>query len=435
MGELLSVSRRRALLALALMLGLAAIAVAPLRAAHDNSFAVVPLVSDQPGVADHTDPNLVNAWGLTSVPTTPVVGRRQRHRQVDALPRRRRAAAGARRRRRTSAPTGTVFNHTAGFVVRNGRSGRAVPVRTEEGKILGWNPASIRRTRSWPRTDRRGCDLQGSGDRRRRRGPRLYAADFHNGRVDVFDGSFGARHDARLRRPEPAERLCAVRDPDDRREASSSPTRSRTPTAEDEVAGQGKGFVDAFDSERQPARAGREHGQLNAPWGLAWRPPSFGRSRGDLLVGNFGDGQINAYASTATGTSAPRRAPRLARQASSIDGLWALLRPGGNNGPAGTLFFTAGPDDETHGLFGQIVGGWRRLQGQLLLAGELQDQVGRLDRPGSACRRADASRQPPRAPRHEQPLDRAVQLRVLERVGRKAHAEAASPATRWALSY
>ena len=70
MGELLSDSRR-ALFALALMFGLAAIAVTPLRAAPSNSFRVVPLVSDQPGVAPNTDPNLVNAWGLTSGPTTP----------------------------------------------------------------------------------------------------------------------------------------------------------------------------------------------------------------------------------------------------------------------------------------------------------------------------------------------------------------------------
>ena len=70
MGEL-SINVRRVLLALALVLGVAIVAVSPLRAAERTSFSMVPLVSDQPGVAPNTDPNLVNAWGLTSSPTSP----------------------------------------------------------------------------------------------------------------------------------------------------------------------------------------------------------------------------------------------------------------------------------------------------------------------------------------------------------------------------
>jgi len=102
-----------------------------------------------------------------------------------------------------------------------------------------------------------------------------------------------------------------------------------------------------------------QHGQLNAPWGLALAPSSFGRFAGDLLVGNFGDGQINAYEELPNGHFAHRGELRSAGGGSlSIDGLWALqFGKAGNNGPAGTLFFTAGPDDETHGLFGSITPG------------------------------------------------------------------------------
>jgi len=129
--------------------------------------------------------------------------------------------------------------------------------------------------------------------------------------------------------------------------------------AEDEVAGQGKGFVDAYDLAGNLVGRVAQHGQLNAPWGLALAPSTFGRFAGDLLVGNFGDGQINAYAPLGNGHFEHRGELRDSSGKSlSIDGLWALqFGQGGNNGPAGRLFFTAGPDDETHGLFGQIVGG------------------------------------------------------------------------------
>jgi uncharacterized protein (TIGR03118 family) len=126
--------------------------------------------------------------------------------------------------------------------------------------------------------------------------------------------------------------------------------------AGDEIAGQGKGFVDAYDTAGNLLGRVAQHGQLNAPWGLAIAPASFGRFAGDLLVGNFGDGQINAYEELGNGHFAHRGELRDASGNSlSIDGLWALeVAQGGNNGTAGTLYFTAGPDDEMHGLFGRI---------------------------------------------------------------------------------
>jgi uncharacterized protein (TIGR03118 family) len=102
-----------------------------------------------------------------------------------------------------------------------------------------------------------------------------------------------------------------------------------------------------------------QHGQLNAPWGLALAPASFGRFGGDLLVGNFGDGEINAYEELPDGRFAHRGELRGADGKSlAIDGLWALeFGNGGAAGPTGTLFFTAGPDEESHGLFGSITAG------------------------------------------------------------------------------
>ena len=99
------------------------------------------------------------------------------------------------------------------------------------------------------------------------------------------------------------------------------------------------------------------HGQLNSPWGLALAPASFGRFGGDLLVGNFGDGQITAFERGPNGGFEPRGQLRTRDgKVLTIDGLWALAFGKGpaNNGPTDTLFFTAGPDDESHGLFGTI---------------------------------------------------------------------------------
>ena len=124
---------------------------------------------------------------------------------------------------------------------------------------------------------------------------------------------------------------------------------------EDDVHGQGLGFVDEYDLQGQLVARVAQHGQLNAPWGLAMAPASFGRYKGDLLVGNFGDGQINAYASGKhgwhhVGTLRSSHGHKLV-----IDRLWALeFGNSGNNGDPDTLFFTAGPNDESDGLFGTI---------------------------------------------------------------------------------
>ena len=129
---------------------------------------------------------------------------------------------------------------------------------------------------------------------------------------------------------------------------------------EDEIAGQGLGIVDAFDTAGGFLGRVATHGQLNAPWGIARAPAGFGRFSGDLLIGNFGDGEITAFAQDADGECGPRGQLRGTDQRRiAIDGLWALEFGHGaaNNGPMTTLFFTAGPNDEEDGLFGSITTG------------------------------------------------------------------------------
>jgi uncharacterized protein (TIGR03118 family) len=119
----------------------------------------------------------------------------------------------------------------------------------------------------------------------------------------------------------------------------------------DDVAGRGNGFVDVFDTDGHLLRRLVAQGQLNSPWGVARASYAFGRFSGDVLIGNFGDGKINAFDSNGNfrdTLKGPDSKPIV------IDGLWTLTLGGGRNSSSDTLYFTAGPNGETDGLFGTI---------------------------------------------------------------------------------
>jgi uncharacterized protein (TIGR03118 family) len=327
-------------------------------ATGENAFVVHNLVSDQPGVADHLDPNLVNAWGLTSLPMSPwwVADNGTDASTIYQADGTQVPLVVAVH----SGPTGAVSNTGAGFVVREGTG--SGPARflfaTEEGKILGWNPgvaldhAVVAADRSSVGAIYKGLAIGSTGT-----ADFLYAADFHNARVDVFDSSFNlvtspsAFVDPKLRA---GFAPFGIANLDGQIFVSYA---KQDAARHDDVAGQGLGFVDRFAPTG--AFLGRvvNRGQLNAPWGLARAPVSFGAFGGDLLVGNFGDGEINAYEPQADGTYERVGALRDANHNPIlIDGLWALDFGKGapRNGPTDTLFFTAGPGGEHHGLFGTI---------------------------------------------------------------------------------
>jgi uncharacterized protein (TIGR03118 family) len=342
---------KRALFTLALVLGASLVGASPLAAAERNSYTVTPLVSDQPGMAPHTDASLVNAWGLTAGPTTPWwVADNGTDKSTlyggDGTPRALVVdVAGG--------PTGTTFNPTSGFLLPTG--GKALFLfDSEDGVIRGWNGAQgttaiVVKDRSDVGAVYKGLTVANTPD-----GPRLYAADFHNARIDVLDGSFGLVPggfvDPSLPDGYAPFNVQAIGD------RIFVAYAKQDEEGEDEVAGQGLGFVDAYDLAGNLLARVAQHGQLDAPWGLAVAPASFGRFGGDLLVGNFGNGRINAYEELPNGHFEHRGELRGADgQALAIDGLWALRF--GNDaaaGPAATLFFTAGPDEESHGLFGSI---------------------------------------------------------------------------------
>ena len=329
------------------ILATAVVAAVPASAASDNVYSVHPLVSNVPGAAPTTDPNLVNAWGLTASATSPwwVADNGT---NVSTIYR----ANGTIVPLVVQVPirpTGAVF---WSFTTR------AVFVfDTEAGQIRGWHPSQGNQTVVLADRSAVGAIYKGLAIASTTAGDRFYATDFHNGRVDVFDGNFSL-----------VTSLGAFVDPS--LPAGYAPFGIQTigsrifvtyakqdENAEDEIHGQGLGFVDVYDTAGTLVSRVAQHGQLNAPWGLAMAPSDFGRFSGDLLVGNFGDGQINAYEELSNGHFEHRGELRDADGKSiTIDGLWALQFGHGtpNNGPTNTLFFTAGPNDEANGLFGSI---------------------------------------------------------------------------------
>src|SRR5262249_49984399 len=187
----------------------------------------------------------------------------------------------------------------------------------------------------------------------------LYAANFSAGRIDVFDQNFKA-----------VVRANAFQDPG--LPGGYAPfniqafdnllyvTYARQDGARrDDVAGAGHGFIDVFDPSGELVRRFASGGALDSPWGLTLAPADFGPVGGALLVGNTGDGRINAFNAVTGAFFGPLADSRGA--AITIPGLWAVTFGNGHEaGSADTLFFAAGPMDEGHGLFGAIQAPQRR---------------------------------------------------------------------------
>jgi uncharacterized protein (TIGR03118 family) len=327
-------------------------------------YTVTPLVSDQPGVAPMTDPNLVNPWGISMGPTTPFwtanngTGTATLYNLnggntftvtpnplIVTMP--------------ASAPiTGTVFNATTDFVVSSGASSGAARFlfAAEDGTINGWNPnvpppatsTQAQGAVSNPAAVYKGLAIGTVGTANF-----LYAANFKGKAINAFSGTFAP---ATLAGSFTDASVPADYGPFNVQNLGGKlyVTYAKTdPTSNDEVAGPGNGYVAVFDTNGNLLQHLASGGHLNAPWGLAMAPASFGTFANDLLVGNFGDGTINAFNPT-TGAYVGT----LSNAASNplvISGLWALnFGNGGSGGDPGALYFTAGPGDEAHGLFGVV---------------------------------------------------------------------------------
>ncbi|HWC63217.1 MAG TPA: TIGR03118 family protein [Rhizomicrobium sp.] len=316
------------------------------------------LVSDMPGLALVTDPSLVNPWGMATSGTSPwwisdngtglstlyngTTGVKSAT-VVTILP----EAGGVP----PSAPTGQVFNNTSGFVLSNGTKASFI-FSTENGTIAGWNGAAGSTAITMADLSSQGSVFKGLAIGSVGSANYLYATDFAHGSVQVFNTGFtpttlgGGFTDPNLPSgyaPFGIQNLGG----------KIYVTYAEQGDNGDEIDALGLGLVDVFDTGGNLISRVATGGTLDAPWGLAIAPSGFGAFSNDLLVGNFGDGTINAYDPDTFGYLGQL----LDRDGNviSIDGLWALgTGNGGNSGNPNGLYFTAGPNDESNGLFGVL---------------------------------------------------------------------------------
>ena len=326
-----------------------------------SGFRQTNLIADEPGVAPITDPTLVNAWGIAIGPRSFWVSANGTDLSevytgdVNGSP----IAAPFKVTIPGGEPTGQVVNGTTDFVVTAGASSgpAAFIVASESGAVTGWNPAvpppptSTTAQPAFQAAD--GAVYTGIALANNGSGNFLYVADFHNAKIDVLDAQYDLTHlagdftDPHMRPGFAPFNVAAVGN------KLYVAYAKQDADAEDEVVGRGLGFVSVFDLNGNFLDRLVNRGRLNAPWGMVQAPPGFGQFSGDLLVGNFGDGKINVY-DPVTGEFQGVLSSRPGKPI-VIDGLWGLAVGNGRTaGNANAVYFAAGPDDETHGLFGAI---------------------------------------------------------------------------------
>jgi uncharacterized protein (TIGR03118 family) len=337
---------------------LAALGLSSALAAPPNAYSARNLVSNGKVAAEHVDPNLVNPWGVAFNPggfswvadngtgvSTLYDGDGHANSLVVTVP----GTGGA-----TGVPTGIVFSgSTTDFMVSEGANNG--PARfifsTEDGEVCGWAPNVDLLKAICPVTMAdaiyKGLAVATGEDG----AERLYATDFHNSRIDVYDASFkkvmtsGDWTDPTMPADFGPFGIAAL---DGRIYVSYT---RQDADHEDDLPG--RGIVDVFDTEGHFLRRGAAQAGLDSPWGMVIAPPDFGHFGNRLLVSNFGDGTITAYdvksgnylgkVRNADGTTFKRH------------GIWGIAFGNGLlNQPMNTLFFAAGPHDEKDGLYGRI---------------------------------------------------------------------------------
>ena len=337
----------------------AAVVIPVATAADPPQYQQTNLISDIPGVARITDPNLVNPWGQSASPTSPLwvadngtdVSTLYTGGVDGSIPVIAKLVVSIPQ----GAPTGTVFNSTSDFVVHTSTgSGPALFIfDSESGVLSAWAGQPVSGTNAQvefanKRSIYKGLALASIGRR-----SFLYAANFSKARIDVFNGRFkrvrfpGAFKDRRIPAGFAPFNIQLL---DGKLYVSYAKQDS---AKHDDVAGPGNGFVDVYNPTGRLLTRLISQGDLNSPWGLVIAPPSgFGAFSGDLLVGNFGDGAIHAY-DPVTG-DAKGQLMNTDNNPILINGLWALRFGNGTFGAANSLVFTAGIADESHGLLGEI---------------------------------------------------------------------------------
>ncbi len=320
-----------------------------------NDFEQVNLVSDINTLgAAHLDPALINAWGIAVAPSGPIWvasnnGGVSTIYDKNGLTLRPPVSIPAPGSSGGGAPTGIVFNPTADFAITNGKITQPSKFlfATEDGTLVGWGGGSsgtIVTDQSAFQAVYKGLAMgQDKGANF------LYATNFKQAKIDVFDKNFQLVGGKSFKDPHVPAGFAPfnIRNIDGWLYVTYA--KQKAPENHDDLAGPGNGIINVFGTDGSFKKRLVTGGVLNSPWAIVAAGPSFCKADHPILVGNFGDGRINIF-----GDEGEFIAPLKDEKGPvTIDGLWALENnvPGAN---PNKLFFTAGPIKETHGLFGYL---------------------------------------------------------------------------------
>jgi uncharacterized protein (TIGR03118 family) len=371
-------------LAPATIIAIAVSGVTTVRAdAQQNAYVVTPLVSDQTGKAPIVDPNLKNAWGVAFTPAaspfwiadnanglaTLYDGDGTIVPLVVTIPCPPKAGQGSSCPQ-FSSPNGLVWNPTTstttGFLVPLTGKVASFIFGSEDGTISAWtggltpaDNAVLAVDNSVTPNAKLGAVYKGLAVGVNDNGVFLFATNFRAGTVDVFApapaGSttgfyVPATTDGGFQDPNIPSGYAPFGIQNINGDLFVTYAKQDAPR-HDDVAGPGNGFVDVFDTNGHLLRRFASQGALNAPWGVARASFAFGLFSGQILVGNFGDGRINVFDSNGNFLA---QLGKPNGKALVINGLWTLTLGGGAKSSSDTLYFTAGPNAQTNGLFGTI---------------------------------------------------------------------------------
>jgi len=321
-----------------------------------STYAEVKLVSDQSSSgAAQTDPNLVNPWGIAIGGTGAFwisangTGKSTVYDRTGATLL---AAVTIPGIGGGGTPSGVVYNSTSDFSIPLlGQTSKFI-FATESGTIAAWSSTGTAITvadRSEAGAVYKGLTIANDGTANF-----IYAADFKNGKIDVYDHAFAYVTSGK---PFSDPSIPSGFAPFNIRNINGmlyvTYAMQKGPDNHDDQSGAGNGYIDIFKADGTLVSRFSSQGSLNSPWGIAAAPSTFGLGQNTILIGNFGDGHINAFGSDGTFLGALKDS---SGGTIAIDGLWDITFPvnGQPSGDPNQLFFTAGTDDEAHGMFGYI---------------------------------------------------------------------------------
>jgi uncharacterized protein (TIGR03118 family) len=324
-----------------------------------NNYRQTNLVSDLPGFAQLQDPLLINPWGLAQLATSPFWVSNQASSTATLYGGDVGGSPFAKNALNVtipgSLPTGAVSSSSGtDFIITSG--GGTGPARfmfaSITGNIVAWRAGTVASIlKSNPGHVYTGLAIGNNGV-----STFLYAADFANRKIDVFNNTFASTTLAGTFTDTGVPALPADFAPHNIQNLAGVlyvAYAKIDPATGDSLPGAGNGFISKFDTNGNFLGRLVSNSSLNSPWGLTVAPAGFGAFPGALLVGNFGDGRINAF-NQLTGALLGTLNDELGSPI-IIPGLWAITF--GNSvggGDASALYFSAGYDGERHGLFGSL---------------------------------------------------------------------------------